>query len=412
MSIEFRDLMSPTMLSRSLTVCLRYEHGRPIEPDDVVQIPEIGLVELDPRAVYVAAEGVAPVRSGQYLVYNSWLTEHLHLNVHVPAQQVFMMYDGLPDAISGQHKVRGKYHYVKLPNLEGFDSVTEQLIWYAYDMTRFPELIALHTSTAENWAMNYPFTQDQRVLASLAEMLEIADPNDTLGRRNPRRMTLMCFMIQRLIAQAKISIEDVHLPHVERNLLVLANRQDQIVKRCREIRRVAGNALRSGRTTGDAHDPSRWPIEAESWRTLACELQNKVPDRPVCHSLQHTMRNFRAAGEALDHNDLTKAIKNLEIAERMMDLQAEIAPRLLRLRLDLGRITHFNLPHDAHVQSQLRKEIEETRRTLQQGNYDVGLTGALVAQPAIEALLTTLEFLELQRFHKALLYVQRASASM
>lgn len=385
MSFAFRPLLEPEFVTRAFTVCLRYEHGQPIHPMDVMKIPEMRLLRLDDE-VWVTTRDYGWVRRGQYLIGNPWLTEHLGFDQHDPKQQVMMLYDGLPDAIAGAHRVRGKYRFQKLERLDEFTETAELLIWYAYDMTRFPELVAMHTSTAENWVLNYPTTEDPNVLAALEEMIDASDPNDVLGRRNPRRIPLMCFMIQRLIAQAKLNITDVQLPRVERHLLVLANRMDQLRKHARLLKRVAGNVLRSERTTGITHDPSRWPIEAGYLRNAAAEMREKIPDRPIARCLTRTADNFDDAARALEDGNLDNVTFHLGVAERMMDFQDTLPPALLNLRLDLTRIVHFDLPCDAVVREALRMEGSRLINLARAEPYDQGLIGAPVAVPTINHL--------------------------
>lgn len=412
MSVTFAPLLDPTFVERPLTVCLRYQHDEPVGQKDVIDIPPTALTVLDPGFVFVTNESVGPIRPGEYLVYNPWLTEYLRRDPHDPAQQTFVLYDGLDDALSGFHRARGKYHYVKLPNIEAFGQTTETLIWYAYDLTRFPELITAHMNTVDHWVMNYPTTHDPDVLLALDEMIEASDPSDVLNRHNPRRIPLMCFMIQRLLAKSQRNIHEVALPRVERTLLVLANRHDQIVEQSRLIRRVAGNALRSARTTGEAFDPARLPIEAQYLRQLTQEIIFKVPDRPIARCWVHTARNLQEAAGALDRQNLKEAIAHLEVVERMMTLQAEIAPRLLTLRLDLGRILHFHLPMSAVLRENLGLEGREIRMFLQSGHYDVGLRGALVAAPAIDRLYAFKDRINEGDFESALTTIQQAKAAM
>lgn len=387
MPITFQPLLNPTLDERPLTVCLRYEHGKKVCQEDIIQIRAIVLTVLDKGFVYVTNEGRGPILPGQYLIYNQWLTEKLRRDPNNPAEQVFLIYDGVDDALAGFHRVRGKYRYMKVPNLEAFGQTTEKLIWYAYDMKRFPELVSAHEELVDHWVMNYPTTEDADLLAALDEMIDASDPDDILGRRNPRRIPLMCFMIQRLLAKSQCNIRDVAMPRVERTLLVLADRHDQIVEQSKLIRRVAGNALRSARTTGDAYDPARLPIEASYLRQLAEEILFKVPDRPISRSWTNTAHNLLYAAIALEQQDMDEAVHHLEIVERMMTLQAEIAPRLLTLRLDLGRVVHFKLPMTNEVlREAIRLEGRNIRVALQGGDYDVGLRGKLVAAPAVEHL--------------------------
>ena len=385
MSRTFQPLLEPTFVTRPFVICLRYEHGKSVHPQDVIKVPEMLLIQLDDE-VWVTAGDYEQVRKGQYLIGNPWLTERLGFDQHKPEQQVMMLYDGLVEAIAGAHRVRGKYRFQKLMQLDEFTETAEQLIWYAYDMTRFPELVAMHTSTAENWVLNYPTTEDPDVIAALEEMIDASDPTDVLGRRNPRRIPLMCFMIQRLVAQAKRNITGAQLPRVERHLLVLANRMDQLRKHSRELKRVAGNVLRSERTTGIAYDPSRWPTEADYLRTAAQEIREKVPDRPIVRCWNHTARNFDDAARALEQGLIGNVVLHLGVAERMLDFQDTFPPALLALRLDLTRMVHFDLPQDAVVRETLRMEGSRLISLVRAKPYDQGLTGVPVAAPTIDRL--------------------------
>lgn len=346
-------------------------------------------MSVEVRATMLPGESVAvvhgsshekAVRPGSYLIHNDWLGRVLERS-----HGVWLIYDGLDEAIIGRQEVRDDYSFDKVPRLLATTQACEMMVLDAYRCAQDPQMIERIRERGAQHVLSHAFqTFDEKFLEALGFMWRSREVNDCRAQFNPRHIPLQSFAVMRRVEGILKRLEGIDL-YMESQILAMTGRLNAILAHYADLKRIAESPLNSARALGPNRDHKATLAIAEDLEKNAV-LVELIADLPFRHSAKHIAREMHEAADALRNNRTQMAQVYLQRMSRVLEGILNSFLPFLAYRRDLMPIVRFNLETNAGDRTLLMRAAKNVRDILLTRDYDDSLEGFGFANHAIRCL--------------------------
>jgi len=295
------DPWEPAYITRSLTLARKDQ--------DPLVINQIRLIVLVNRCLYLVAEDVHGLRSGQVLARNLALTRRRGGSRDEPETEQFIRFETLNTARRGVSKIdpgQGVEQADLSDWLKDFDWMV-RTSWTLH--LGGPQEDAEYVAVAEQAAQSHARVRNEDKVGAVAQTEQAASLIDSIGRRNTGCLPLVCFKGERQLHRRIQSMRGIGRRMSWREV-VLMHYIDRLREIAKQVRRDAEQRWKSSPISGPTRRPSKLLQESTRMRYEANQLR-KLVGRPFD-------RNFKNVADDLE-----------EAAQQMLDAAAARDPALI-----------------------------------------------------------------------------------